>query len=233
MRPKAVRTALALAVVASLAVACGSQPPVSPPSGVDELVIPTPSPDPEDFVARIDNPLLPLSPGSTWVYDSTGGEDDETVTVRVLDETRPVAGLDATVVEEVTTGGDAPQEIRRFYAQDRAGNVWNLGTEGDWEAGVDGARAGIAMLAKPRLGDGYLAEDAPGVAEDQVRILALDADVVVPFGSFRDAVLTQVASPLEPTRDERWSYVVGIGKVAALDHNGGDLVVELVSYTEG
>ncbi len=57
--------------------------------------------------------------------------------------------------------------------------------------------------------------------------------MVVPFGSFTDALLTEITSPLEPTRNERWSYVRGIGKVAALDHNGGDLVVRLVSFSEG
>ena len=43
----------------------------SPPTGVDELVIPTPSPDPADFVAVVDNPWLPLEPGRTWTYDVT------------------------------------------------------------------------------------------------------------------------------------------------------------------
>ena len=44
MRPKAVRTTLALALLGSLCVSCGSAPPKSPPTGVDQLVIPTPSP---------------------------------------------------------------------------------------------------------------------------------------------------------------------------------------------
>ncbi len=43
---------------------CGSASVSSPPSGVDELVIPTPSPDPDDFVAAVDNPWFPLEPGT-------------------------------------------------------------------------------------------------------------------------------------------------------------------------
>ena len=43
--------------------------PDSPPSGVDELKIPTPSPDPDDFVRGIDNPWLAArarrAPGAT------------------------------------------------------------------------------------------------------------------------------------------------------------------------
>ena len=75
---------LALAAALPLLVAgCGSAPQKSPPTGVDGLEIPTPSPDPDDFVQDIDNPYLPLRPGSRWVYES-GGADPETITVMVL-----------------------------------------------------------------------------------------------------------------------------------------------------
>ena len=58
-----------------------------------------------------------------------------------------VAGVATTAV---TLGAWAD-----YYAQDSAGNVWWFGREGEWRAGEDGAEAGIAMLAKPRVGDGY------------------------------------------------------------------------------
>ena len=51
---------------------CGAASPDSPPSGIDELVIPTPSPDPADFVRGVDNPWLALEPGATWSYTVTG-----------------------------------------------------------------------------------------------------------------------------------------------------------------
>ena len=49
-------------LVALLAFGCGTASEPSPPSGVDELTIPTPSVDPGDFVERIDNPWLPARP---------------------------------------------------------------------------------------------------------------------------------------------------------------------------
>ena len=64
---------VALALMAALGVGgCGDASPESPPSGVDELVVPTPSPDPADFVTGVDNPWLPLAPGASWTYEATG-----------------------------------------------------------------------------------------------------------------------------------------------------------------
>ena len=155
------------------------------------LEIPTPSPDPGDFVERIDNPWLPLLPGAEWVYESTEGE---TITVTVTDRTREVAGVTTTVVRDVVTDedGEVVEETDDWFAQDRAGNVWYFGedtveyggpdrrrpdTSGSWEAGVDGAEAGIAMLARPRRGDGYEQEHAEGEAEDRATVLELDGSL--------------------------------------------------------
>ena len=70
MPPRRARTRSALpalAVVATLGLAgCGAagDPPTVSPAGVDMLEVPTPSPDPGDFVEQVDNPWLPLLPGA-------------------------------------------------------------------------------------------------------------------------------------------------------------------------
>lgn len=122
--------------------ACGSGPGVTEPEGVDGLTIPTPSPDPRDFVRRVDNPYLPLAPGSRWVYEVAGGA---TVTVTVGDEPRAVDGVATTVVRERS----GTTETERWFAQDRAGNVWIFGEQGTWEAGIDGAQAGWPCSGNP------------------------------------------------------------------------------------
>jgi len=247
MRPKAVRTTLALAAVAGFSVACGSAPPKSDPTGVDQLVIPTPSPDPTDFVARIDNSWLPLAPGSTWVYESVGAEGRETITTTVLDDTRVVTGVTTTVVHDVATDakGKVLQDTYDWYAQDRAGNVWYFGKdttaydgklasqEGSWEAGVDGAMAGVVMLAAPRVGDGYQQGLLTGEAEDRATVLSLDESVSVPYGDYDDVLLTEDTTPLEPDLVQRTYYARGVGVVREADVAGGNEVVELVSYTQG
>ena len=160
------------------------------PTGVDELVIPTPAPLAADFVEGIDNPFLPLSPGSEWVYETVGADDGETTTVTVTDQSRRVQGVLTTVVRDVVRNeaGEVVEDTYDWFAQDQRGNVWYFGqdtaaydldagttsTEGSWEAGVGGAQAGLAMAAVPRVGDGYQQGYLPSVAEDRATVLALD-----------------------------------------------------------
>ena len=53
--------------------------------------IPTPTPDPADFVDAIDNPWLPLAPGTTWRYEVTedAGRHETHRRSTVTDETAP------------------------------------------------------------------------------------------------------------------------------------------------
>jgi hypothetical protein len=233
-------------LVAGLAAAalsgCAGGPPQVDPGGVDGLEIPTPSPDPRDFVASVDNPWLPLEPGTVWTYRARSDEGAETIVVTVTDRTRVVQGVPTTVVHDVVTDdrGRTVEDTFDWYAQDTAGNVWYFGeatteydgrkrsTEGSWEAGVDGAQAGLVMPATPRVGDGYAQEHRKGVAEDRAEILAVDERRVVPFGRYDDVVQTEDTTPLEPGLVEHKYYARGVGVVLEEDVSGGSEVVELV-----
>jgi len=237
-----------LLVAAALGVSgCGAagDPPTVPPAGVDGLQVPTPSPDPDDFVRRVDNPWLPLLPGAEWTYESTDGE---TITVTVTDETREVAGVTTTVVRDVVTDaqGEVVEETSDWFAQDRAGNVWYFGEDtveydargrpdpaGSWEAGVDGAEAGIVMLARPRRGDGYRQEHAPGRAEDRATVLDLDASRTVGETSYERLLVTEESTPLEPGLVERKYYARGTGLVLEETVSGGGDEAGLVGFTPG
>jgi hypothetical protein len=172
--PRAVRRpqaagALAAGLVLGLTGCAGiGQPAPYDSPGINGLVIPTPSPAPADFVEGVDNPWLALEAGARWTYDVTAdGSPLGTIVVDVLDRTVPVAGLDATAVQTTTDlDGGAATVVTTLYAQDEAGNVWLVGGDADgagWRAGTDGAEAGLAMPADPRLGDGWLAYDVPGL----------------------------------------------------------------------
>ena len=245
-RGRAAASALAVVVLGQLLTSgCAGGPPTVPPSGVDELTIPTPSPDPGDFVDRVDNPWLPLRPGTTWTYRATGDHGARTDVVTVTDRTRVVAGVTTTVVHDVATDahGKVVEDTFRWYAQDRGGNVWYFGedtvahdgarpdTTGSWQAGVDGAEAGLAMPAKPRLGDGYVQESSPGVAEDRAEVLSLDQRREVAYGTYDDLLLTEETSPLEPGLVERRYYARGVGLILEETVTGGAQIVELVGRT--
>ncbi len=217
------RRALAASVLALTVLASGcasSSPPVSGPSGVDELEIPTPSPDPGDFVARIDNPWLPLATGSSWEY-AVSGADAGTRTVTVVEDDTEIAGVPVTAVREATVAADGATVSSSvdYVAQDRSGNVWLFGHEqgvpagpGSWRAGVGGSRAGLLMAAVPRLGDGYRQELAPGIAEDVARVESIDAERSTPAGDFDRLVHVVVTSSLADEESDRY-YARGVGLV--------------------
>jgi hypothetical protein len=203
---------------------CGTASELSPPAGVDALVIPTPSPDPADFVEVVDNPWFPLEPSRTWTYDvsDAGGSHRLTVTVEAGPE---VAGVPTTA--RVAT--ERRQVVTDYFAQDVEGNVWWFGREGVWRAGERGARAGIAMLAVPRVGDGYRQAYAPGVVEDTARVLGLDGSATVAAGTYDELLLIEQRSALEAGTSLERAYARGVGMVEE-ELTGGDFrTVRLVS----
>ena len=200
---------------------------------------------PADFVAGIDNPYWPMAPGSRWVYHETDREGNhQRVEVVVTEAVKTILGIEATVVHDVVTqNGRVKEDTWDWYAQDTRGNVWYLGedtkefehgkvvsTAGSWEAGVDGAQAGIVIPADPEVGQAYRQEYYAGEAEDRARVLSLDEMVEVPFGSFDGVLLTSDTTPLHPEILEHKLYAKGIGPVAVIGLSGGSGREELVEY---
>ncbi|MCB0895541.1 MAG: hypothetical protein H6529_08365 [Nocardioides sp.] len=212
VRGRLLGTALGVACTLALA-GCGSASQPSPPAGVDELVVPTPSPDPSDFVAKVDNPWFPLAVGSSqrYVVADTAGNHDLTVSVA---PGPTVAGVATTA----RTSRESGRRVTDWYAQDEDGNVWWFGRAGQWQAGTDGAEAGLAMPATPRVGDGYRTAFAPGVVEDTVRVVALDEDQLV----------VEERSDLRPGVADQRTFERGTGLVQEDRTEGSYRVVRLV-----
>lgn len=188
------RTGAALAVVTALLLSgCGADSEKIERSGVDELEIPTPSPDPEDFVGYVDNPYFPLPDDGEWVYENSGGG---TTTVRVEPTNLVVGGARITWV--ATTTDDV--ETVDYYAQDRDGNVWWFGRQGVWDVET-GGQAGLAMPADPRIGDGWRRAFQEGVVEDRLTVLSVEDGTVV----------LRQESDLEPGVVTDLTYAKGFG----------------------
>src|SRR5262245_11894702 len=86
----------------------------------------------------INNPLFPLVPGTTFIYEgqtAAGLERDE---FAVTHNTRTILGVTVVEVHDtVTTGGVLTEDTLDWFAQDRAGNVWYMGeNSGQLEGGL-------------------------------------------------------------------------------------------------
>jgi len=194
--------------------------------------------DPSDFVRHVDNRWFPLQPGTTYVYRGVkDGKHARDVFV-VTHKTKRILGVTTTVVHDrLYLDGKLAERTTDWYAQDRQGNVLYFGeatraldrhgrltdTEGSWQAGVDGARAGTFMPARPKVGDTFQQEFYRGHAEDRFRIL-----------SRRDPFLkTREWTPLEPGVIDAKYYVRGVGTVRESAVKGGEEHLELASVRRG
>ncbi len=201
--------------------------------------------DPADFVSTIDNPFFPMAVGTVWVYrESDPKGNAQRVEVTVTDRTKTILGIDATVVhDKVTEDGELVENTFDWYAQDVCGNVWYMGektkeyengevvtTAGSWEAGVDGAEAGVVMPGDPQVGLTYRQEYYAGEAEDAGEILSLSEQAQVPFGHFRDVLLTKDTTPLHRRILEYKLYAPGVGPVLVMGVSGGSDREELLSF---
>jgi len=234
-------TALAAATVTAVAIAIAS-PWAHENSAKAALAVPT-MPPAGDFVRRIDNPYLPLTPGTIFVYKGTKDGVAAENTVEVTRRTKNILGVQAVVViDTALVAGEPEERTTDWYAQDKSGNVWYLGedsfdlidgqwvrSDGSWEAGVDGARAGIVMEAHPQVNDTYRQEYYAGHAEDMARVLSLGESVVVPYGSFDSVLETKDWTPLEPNVAEHKYFARGVGQIKSVMVKGGSEEMELVS----
>ena len=214
------------------------------PQGSDPVEL-----DPADFSTEIDNPFFPMTPGSRWVYkekDVDGTLND--VEVTVTDRTKTIMGIEARVVhDQVTVDGELKEDTLDWYAQDKDGNLWYLGedtkeyedgkvasTAGSWEAGVDGALAGVLLPADPEVGMTYRQEYYKGEAEDRAEVESVDETVDIPFGSFEGVLKTKETTPLEPDLVEHKHYAKGVGVVLVIAASKeGPGREELISFKQG
>jgi hypothetical protein len=204
---------------------------------------PPPTIDPDNFVSVIDNPYFPLEPGTQFIYEGQSEGIPTREEMTVTQETKEILGVTTTVVYHLTyEDGVLVEETFDWYAQDVDGNVWYFGedtkefdengnvisTAGSWEAGVDGAEAGIIMEANPQVRDRYYQEFYRGEAEDQAKVLELDASICVSYGCFDNVLVTKEWSRLEPGVVEHKYYAEGVGFIFGTTGKGGEEEIELV-----
>jgi hypothetical protein len=168
------------------------------------------------------NTYMVLKPGYKLIL--TDGKDSLTITV--LDETKTVDGVRTRIVEErETKGGKLDEVSRNYFAIDKAsGDIYYFGEdvdmydadgkvtghEGGWPSGLNDAKFGLMMPAKPRPGSRYYQEMAPKVAMDRGEVVSTSETVKVPIGTFKNCLKTTESSSLESGVEDKL-FAPGVG----------------------
>jgi hypothetical protein len=200
------------------------------------------------FSAHVDNPWFPLKPGTQYVYRGIKDGKPSRDVVTVTHRTKTIQGARCVVVEDrLFIRGHLRERTTDWYSQDKTGNVWYFGestaelderghvtsTEGTWQAGRHGAKAGIYMPAHPKVGQSGRQEFYKGHAEDHFQVVSLHAKATAPYVKSANALLTKEWTPLEPGVVDHKFYVRGIGTVLEQTVKGGDERNALVSLRRG
>jgi len=253
-RPRRTVVAVAVAICLVVAVAgCDSGSPSSPastaaaaptetskaPTGAAVRANADPGKfNPNDFGEPIGvaNTWLPLKPGNRSVRDGTLFRGRRQLVHRrqqtVTDVVKQVNGVRTVLVldQDIDAGEIAEQAID-YYAQDKHGNVWYLGSytesyEGGqfvnandaWLAGVNGATAGVAMMADPKVGmPSYVQATIPGRETLSAEVAKLGGSKCVPLRCFPNALAI-----LEAGTEFKY-YAAGVGAIATEpNYSGGE-----------
>ncbi len=197
----------------------------------------------------IDNTFLPLTPGSELVMEGQAnrgaGQAPHLVSFTVTDLTKVIGGVRSRVVWDLDVNeGVVVESELAFWAQDDAGNVWNVGEYPEefeagsfigapsvWLAGLDGAEPGIHMAATPVVSKTtrYLQGWASKIDFlDCAKVTHVNTRTCAPVGCFEGALRTAETSPLDPGGGSQIKFYapgVGVVRVEAVNDPEGETLL--------
>jgi hypothetical protein len=188
---------------------------------------------PSDFARPLPprNRWLPLRPGYQWVRAGTTDVGHRPVPHRVVSTvtalTKLIDGVRTlAVLDQDIDAGQISQESLDYFAQDRRGDVWYLGSyteeyEGGlftsatdaWLSGVQGARPGILMPARPnpQLPAWSIAQP-PGADPDAAQAVFTSRSQCVPFRCFRHVLVVREGKASAIDNEFKF-YAPGVGQI--------------------
>jgi len=185
--------------------------------------------NPENFSnsTLLANKYFSYQIGKKYIFEGKTADGLERNIIQRIAVDKLVMGIHVAVIsDKVWLDGELEEDTRDWFAQDDQGNVWYMGEEvdnyddgtisdhdGSWEAGLNGAIAGINMLADPRPGISYRQEFAAGIAEDEAKVVAMGITVKVPFDTYTNCLKTKEWTDLEKGDIGFKFYAPGIGLV--------------------
>jgi hypothetical protein len=186
-----------------------------------------------NFVSRTVpvNRWLPARPGLQWLRVGTTEIGHRAVPHRVLstvtDVVKTIDGVRAVaVLDQDIDAGQITQESIDWWAQDRSGNVWSLGSyteeyEGGrfslrrdaWLAGVQGGTPGILMPADPSpRAPAWTIAKPPGADPDAAQAVALGQRECVSFNCYSGVVVIREGKASALNNEFKF-YAPGTGQI--------------------
>jgi hypothetical protein len=184
----------------------------------------------QNFTLQVINPYYPLTVGSYWILE--GEEDGESLRLRIdiTDQTELVGDVTTRVLTEtewVIDESGEPELLEvsyNYFAMRPDGTVCYFGEavdiyedgelvshEGEWRADSPDNRPGVFMPGDPRPGTSFQMEFAPGVAEDEARIVGI-GPTTVPAGTFFDTIRFREYNPLDEEKGYK-IFAAGVGTI--------------------
>lgn len=172
-----------------------------------------------------------LEPGHQLTLAGKENGKQTELVITVLDDTVEVAGVKTRVVEErETADGKLIEVSRNFFALGMTtGNLYYFGEDvdmfkaggqvthdGSWRAGRDGAKHGILIPGRPKVGDRYYQEHAEKVAMDRGENVSVVQRVQTSVGQFKSCLKVKETSALEPGTEYKF-YAPDVGLVESGD----------------
>ncbi len=201
---------------------------------------------------QIDNPWMPLKPGTRLVYEGTTIEDDGTavphrVEINVTDLTKVIAGVRTVITWDLDySDGELVEAELAFFAQDTNGTVWRVGEYPEeydagkfiaapaWIHGFEDARAGIMMQANPQTGTPSYAQGwGPAVNwTDRGQVDQVGQRTCVPAACYEDVLIIAETSAGEPDAQQLKHYARGVGNVRVGWRGAGEKTKETLDLTK-
>jgi hypothetical protein len=248
-----VAAAVAVLFASASVLGCGSDE-----DGTSSLATATIRFDPGNFGDPVAgaNKWLPLNVGTQWVREGLTDVGNRRVPHRVVstvtDVSREVEGVrTVALLDQDYDGGQLVQQSLDYLAQDKQGNIWNLGSyteeyEGGqfvnatdaWLAAVKRAKPGILMQADPRTGTPpYFVAQPPGgdEEEDVAQVVETGRSQCVPFKCYKDVLVIREGKAAAPDNEFKY-YAPGVGQIlntprSASQHHDVEKLINLTQLS--
>jgi hypothetical protein len=186
----------------------------------------------------VTNRFTPFVPGTQFRYAGrVSGEGRHEDVFTVTDLTLAVHGIPVVVaLDQDYRNGRLEEAELAFFAQDDAGNVWNLGEHPEefengkftgapstWVDGVRGAKGGFKLPARPRLGQSWTEGRSKAIDFlDVSRVAKVRTTIRSGLGLHHGVLEVDETSPLDPTSGHQLKFYAPHIGLVRVEARGGD-----------